>query len=106
MFDILGMATALKRPTFMVQTARFGVDDYQRDRHLARILRTPTLPNVGEALIKLLDLEKQLEGCRKDRTAGYSFARHIDVLIAIMAEAKTLRAASAPRLVSTEGQSV
>ncbi len=92
MFDVLGMAAALERPSMLVQTARFGVDDYRRDFHLPRILKTAGTPRTGEAIIKLLELEADYEDLRRTDHAEYSAARHIDVLIAIMGEANLLKA--------------
>lgn len=48
-----------------------------------------------------MDIEAALESERQQSDAGYSLIRHIDVLIAIVGEARVLRAASAaPRCVT------
>ncbi len=99
MFDILGMVAALRRPMLLVRSARFGVDDYRRTHHLQRILKSAALPRPGEALVKLMEIEADLNRLRLDERAEYSFARHIDVLIAIMGEARLLKSTTAPRLV-------
>ena len=99
MFDVLGMAASLKRPTMLVQTARFGVDGYRRDFHLPRILKCANVPRAGEALIKLLDIEADFEELRISDRAEYTAAAHIDILIAIMGEADFLRTCkNTPRL--------
>jgi hypothetical protein len=42
----------------------------------------------------LLDEEERMEGTRLSGDAAYSVARHIDLLIALMAEAQLLRRAA------------
>lgn len=91
MRDILSQAIGLKRPKILVRAARFGLDDYRRDTHLRRCLRRDDAPTPGQALIALLDIEKQLNSERATNTGGYQPARHIDILVAIMAEAQLFR---------------
>lgn len=92
MKDIIGQVMDLKRPNMLVQAARFGVDDYKRDRHLRRCLGKENLPSPGQALIALLDLEKQINRERETKANDYQAPKHIDVLTAIMAEAALFRA--------------
>jgi hypothetical protein len=92
MQDILSVIRQLKRPKLLIRAARFGVDDYDRERHLVRILRVHHLPVSGDALMRLMDLEERLNDLRKANDAGYSTARHVDILIAIMGEVRLLRA--------------
>ncbi|WP_420858840.1 DUF6477 family protein [Marivivens marinus] len=92
MLDILGLVGQLNRPKLLVQSARIGVDDYSRDQHLGRILRRPAPPRPGEAILHLLELERDLDTKRREDRADYSIARHVEVLIAIMGEARILRA--------------
>ncbi|MBI1418130.1 MAG: hypothetical protein GC146_12985 [Limimaricola sp.] len=96
MLDILGMIASLKRPGLLVRTARFGVDDYRRDIHLPRILRNVALPRHGEALIRLLEIEDTLNALRLGGHAEYAVARHVEVMIAIMGEARLMRATLRP----------
>jgi len=99
MLDIFGMVAALNRPSLLVRTARFGVDEYKRSIHLPRILRSPSLPKCAEALVKLLELERRMNDHRLAARAEYSISKHVEVLIAIMAEARDLRAKAKPRSV-------
>jgi len=92
MQDIQGQISALKRPPLLVRAARFGVDDYCRSRHLPRFIDKNPLPNPGQALVLLLDLEKSMNAERVARTGGYSVAKHIQVLVALMAEAQLFQA--------------
>ncbi|MEL6640889.1 MAG: DUF6477 family protein [Pseudomonadota bacterium] len=93
MKDINSQVMDLKRPKILVRAARFGLDDYMRERHLKRCLKKENLPSPGQALIALLDIEKQLNSDRATKSGGYQVAKHIDVLVAIMAEAQLFRAA-------------
>ena len=49
----------------------------------------------------LLELESVMDGQRTAKQAEYGIARHLDLLIAIMGEARILRATSRPSLVAT-----
>lgn len=91
MKDINSQVMSLKRPQILVRAARFGVDDYVRHRHLPRCLKRETIPSPGQALVALLDVEKQINSERATKSGNYQAARHIDVLIAIMAEAQLFR---------------
>jgi len=96
MQDVLSRVTTLNRPHLLVRAARFGLDDYSRSAHLPRLLGSISLPRSGEAILRLLEIEAVLEDRRVARTADYSVARHVEVLIAIMAEARLLRATARP----------
>lgn len=92
MQDILTMLTNLQRPRLLIRAARFGQKDYSRGRDLRRILKTQATYGPGRAIIELVGVETQHEDKRKSGDASYSIARHIEVLIALMAEAKLLAA--------------
>ena len=94
MLDILGQVAALNRPSLLVRTARFGVDEYRRSAHLLKILQLPALPRPGLALVQLMEIEAEMEERRRTERADYSIARHVAVLIAIMGEARLLRAST------------
>jgi hypothetical protein len=92
MLDILSQVGTLNRPKLLVQAARFGLDDYVREQHLQRILRCEKLPRMTEALVRLMDRESEIHDIRIQEDASYRIARHVEVLIAIMGEARLLRA--------------
>ncbi|WP_368188089.1 DUF6477 family protein [Aestuariibius sp. HNIBRBA575] len=92
MQDLIGMINALRRPKLLVRAARFGIDDYVREQHLSRILKRESLPRSGAAILKLLEIEADHEDQRKAKMAEYSIAHHVEVLIALMGEARVLRA--------------
>lgn len=100
MQDLFGMINALNRPKLLVRAARFGVDEYSRDRHLSRILKQDALPRSGVAILKLLEIEADLEDRRTQKAADYSIARHVEVIIALMGEARVLRATTRPQIVN------
>jgi len=87
--------TRIRRPRLLIRAARFGVEDYQRSRDLKRILRSDVLPGPGRAVDLLVDLEAHHDAARRAGAATYSIATHLDVLIALMAEARHLEAATA-----------
>ena len=95
MQDILSMLNTLRRPRLMMRAARIGAEDYRRTTHLPRLLGYGVLPGHGQALMRLMEIEADLEDARKSADAGYSLVRHLDVLIAMVAEARVLRAARA-----------
>lgn len=97
MQDILSMLSGLRRPRLLIRAARIGASDYRRDRHLQRLLGYGNLPRSGAALLRLAEIERELDDMRRQDDAGYSLPRHLDVLIAIMGEASLLKA-SRPRL--------
>lgn len=91
MQDLDSMVSALRRPALLVRAARHGLDDYARHRHLPRLLAGDTPNRPGPALIRLLEAEAAMEARRTAKTADYSIARHIELLIALMGEARLLR---------------
>lgn len=92
MQDLLSMLHALRRPKLMMRAARIGAEDYRRAAHLPRLLGYGVLPRHGAALMKLMEMESELENQRTSSDANYSVTRHIDVMIAVVSEARDLRA--------------
>lgn len=92
MQDILGLVGSLNRPHLLVQAARFGVDDYVRGTTLPRLLGQIVLPRSGETILRLIAIEADLDDARKGHASDYSIARHVEVLIALMGEARLFRA--------------
>lgn len=90
MIDILAQLTNLRRPHLLIRAARFGLVDYNRSRDLKRVMRTPHLPGPATALARLIDEEARLEDTRRAGDAAYSVTRHVELLIALMAEARLL----------------
>lgn len=94
MTDALTLLATLRRPRLLIRAARLGLADYNRERDLKRVMRTPAAPPTKAAVDKLMAVEAELEINRCEGGASYSVARHVEVLIALMAEARLLPRAS------------
>lgn len=92
MTDLMTMLQNLHRPRLLIRAARIGVDEYRRDLHLARILGMSAPRRSAAALMRLIEIETELNAARLAESAAYSASRHVDVLIALMGEARLLRA--------------
>lgn len=90
MTDFQTFLEQVKRPRLLVRAAKLGLAQYNRSRDLKRLVREPVLPAPERALAKLISEEAALEESRRSGGATYSLARHIDLLIAMMAEARLL----------------
>jgi hypothetical protein len=93
MTDILDHLDQLRRPRILIRAARIGADDYRRDIVLPRLLGHGELPGSMLALAKLLLSEAALDDCRRAGDTGYSVIRHLDLMIAMIGEARIIRAA-------------
>lgn len=86
-----------RRPRLLLRTARLGLADYVRERDLKRILRLPAPPLPGvSSLAVLFDLEETMERLRTspicETGEAWRAARHVEVLIALLAEARLVLA--------------
>ncbi|MEM8825244.1 MAG: DUF6477 family protein, partial [Pseudomonadota bacterium] len=82
---------SLRRPDLLVQAAAHGTHAYERRRDLRRMLRTAIPPTAKSALERLLPIEAALEKRRRQGDGQYSFTRHVDILVALLAEARSFR---------------
>ena len=89
MTDFRALLSDLRRPQMLIRAARYGLCDYRRDRDLRRLLQGQT-PSPSQTVPRLLNEEQQIEATRTAGDAAYSIARHIEVLIAMMAEVRLL----------------
>ncbi|MFC2967384.1 DUF6477 family protein [Acidimangrovimonas pyrenivorans] len=100
MTDFRFLLRNLRRPRLLIRAARFGLPDYRRERDLRRLLRpgdrAAALPAPAAALADLLAQELRLEASRQAGDAGYSLARHVLLLIALMGEARLLAGPADP----------
>ena len=96
MRDLIGMISALTRPGILVRTAKIGADEYRRDVHLRRILKSEAPAKTGEAILRILEIESEINERRIANHAEYSVAEHVEVLIALLGEARIHRAAYGP----------
>jgi len=104
--DLLNRVDALKRPRLLINAARIGSSDYRRELHLRRHLGADPFAKIPTALKKLIELEDNLNAARLQRSAEYSVSRHVDLLIAIMGEARLLRASHAGTPPETPGSKI
>lgn len=96
MTDLPKALVSMRRPRLLVRAARFGLGDYRRERDLARLFHGARPGKAAAVLDRLMELEQMAEDTRRAGDAGYSAGRHIEMLIALMAEARLIRAAAAP----------
>ena len=89
MTDCRTMLANLRRPRLLMRAARFGLGDYRRDRDLRRIVSGGASPE--DTVSSLISVEAKLEATRLAGDVAYSVGRHVEVLIAILAEAQLLR---------------
>jgi hypothetical protein len=89
MSDFRMILANLRRPRLLMRAARFGLGDYRRERDLRRLVRCGLSPE--DTVPTLMSVEAELEETRLAGDMSYSCARHIEVLIALMAEARLLR---------------
>lgn len=89
MSDFRKILANLRRPRLLMCAARFGLEDYRRERDLRRLVRCGLSPE--DTVPSLMSVEAELEQTRIAGDASYSVARHIQVLIALLAEAQLLR---------------
>lgn len=90
MKDILSILKDLRRPRLLIRAARIGSQDYRRNPQLHRLLGYGSLPRSGAALMRLMEIEADLNDRRKSDDSGYSVSRHVEVLVAMMGEARLL----------------
>lgn len=88
MTDLRCLLANLRRPRLLVRAARFGIDEYRRDRDLRRLI-DGIMPTEA-ALPRLAEVEEEMEERRRAGNATYSVSRHVEVLIALMAEMRLL----------------
>jgi hypothetical protein len=88
MTDFRTLLSSLRRPRILIRAAHCGAVDYHRERDLRRLIKGTLNPEgiVGH----LMEEEERLEATRRAGELGYSVARHIEVLIALMVEVRLL----------------
>ncbi|GGE42070.1 DUF6477 family protein [Actibacterium pelagium] len=95
MSDLNSLLSSLRRPRLLIRAARIGLSDYRRDRDLGRILQEEGQTTAHLALDALITAEAEIESIRKAGDVTYSARRHVEILIALMAELKLLPQAPA-----------
>lgn len=90
MSDLINFVHALRRPRLLIRAASHGLKDYNRERVLRRLTPSPALPSSRKAVSSLLTVEETLETARVNGDASYNVSRHVEVMIALLAEARLL----------------
>lgn len=80
--------TALTRPRILVRAARLGTAEFNRERCLRRVMQGAAVPAPGQAFDQLLEHEAAMNEARREGSAAYSAARHVEVLAALICEAR------------------
>ncbi|MEM7547297.1 MAG: DUF6477 family protein [Pseudomonadota bacterium] len=86
------MSLTLRRPRLLARAARAGATLYNRDRDLGRLVPKAAYKTGRKNLMAALTSAEA--SCEAERTLGsatYSIQRHIGLLAALFAEAKTAR---------------
>ena len=103
MQDVLTMMDHLTRPKLLIRAARLGADGYHRDTHLPRLFGYGQVPRVADALLQLMQKESVMNAKRKMQDTTYSLPCHLDLLIAMVGEARILRSCQAARDAQNRG---
>lgn len=74
----------LRRPRLLMDAARHGLADYVRARDLPRLIGG--CPTSARAVAELAEREEEAEAARRAGSPAWSCIRHVEVLIALMAE--------------------
>ncbi len=88
MSDPIAALKKLRRPRILMSAARCGLVDYNRDRCLRRLIKSDVTPSPVRALDELVRQEAHVDQTRRDGDASYSIARHVELLIAVLGEAR------------------
>lgn len=91
MQDLTSMLSSVRRPRLLMRAARIGAESYRRDIHLPRILGRDNHSAQGSVLWKIMELEAELNALRLAGDSSYSLTRHVDVMIALVGEARMSR---------------
>lgn len=90
MTDFAALLADLRRPRLLIRAARAGLQDYRRDRDLRRLIGAGGGIAPEAAMTALMAAEEGVEAARLLGETGYSLSRHIDLLIALMAELRLM----------------
>lgn len=90
MSDPIARLNSLRRPQLLVRAAHIGLEDYNRDRGLKRLLPPPAPATSASVFSELIEREARMNEARRTGGAAYSVSRHIEVLVALIVEARLL----------------
>ena len=90
MSEILSALASLHRPRLLIRAARHGMTEYSRERTLTRLVEGQSSMAPEAAVRLLMQAEARVESDRQKDDGTYSVGRHVELLIAIMSEARLL----------------
>ncbi len=82
----------LRRPRLLMSAARFGLSRYNREWILSRIFGGEAPSPGSQCLAGLVEREAAHDHARRTGAAGYSIADHVEILTALIAEARLFAA--------------
>lgn len=91
MINLGTTSPATNRPQVLLRAARAGIVDYDRRRSLRRLIGAEAMPTPAEAISRLSKLEAETDDRRRTGARTYSILRHVELLIALMGEARLAR---------------
>lgn len=94
MTDPFTLLKSLHRPQLLIQAAHLGLEEYNRTSSLRRLLLQSVPPTPSETFPMLVSREAELDAARREGSAAYSVSRHVEMLAALIIEARLLRHAS------------
>lgn len=86
MQDLTTRLTSLSRPRLLMKTARAGRKTYKRSKELRRVLGGHKTPAHPAGMMRLLEMEHEMEHRRKLQKPAYDLMRHVELLIALLSE--------------------
>ena len=90
MTNLKSTLETIHRPKTLMRAAKSALSDYDRSKGLQRLLGKSDQLRPEDALQELLPLEQDCETRRQTGRVAYSVARHLEVMVAIIAEASLL----------------
>lgn len=88
MSNFIDTLSKMARPKLLVRAAKYGTADYNRTRDLKRLIGDAGSPGEARVVNTLIEKEATLEATRKAGSHEYSFSNHINVLVALIEEAR------------------
>ncbi len=90
MTNLKNALESIHRPKTLMRAAKSALGNYDRSTGLQRLLGKSDKIRPEDALRELLPLEQDCETRRQTGRIAYSVARHLEVMVAIIAEASLL----------------
>lgn len=96
MQDLSNILDHLRRPRLLIRAARIGAQEFSRSKHLPALLGFAPSSLAERTVPALLELEADMDARRREQDATYSPRRHVELLVALIAEARRLRSMAQP----------